>query len=210
MFKSKLIILSVFCVLKAGCSNPSDKRETKSELHYRIAMDTYRRNFFEHTADSSILGNQILFNLNKAIFYDSNNFRAYQGKLMVLTSMRKYTEAIDLCDNLIRRNRNLIPLYLNRGLILEKMGDKVKAKESYVLAGNDFFVKRGGDSTAKYRVDYCMIRYLIGDSIGALSLMEKGREMNPRSIPQYDFFINLLKQNDRNEILNSTFSTLSD
>ena len=69
--------------------------------------------------------------LDSATVIDSNDFTAYNNKLMFLGSLKEYTKAIKTVDELIRLRPNAHDLYMQKGNFLEIIGDTTSAKLNF-------------------------------------------------------------------------------
>jgi len=72
-----------------------------------------------------------LLYLDSATAIDNNCFLCYMNKIMFLIPLKEYNKSLTAINNCIRIKPYAIDLYLNRGMIYEKMGDTVNAVQSY-------------------------------------------------------------------------------
>ena len=69
--------------------------------------------------------------LDSATTIDNSCFLCYYNKLMFLYSLKQYGKAIETLNECIRLNPSAQDLYLTSGILYERIGDTVSAKEYF-------------------------------------------------------------------------------
>jgi tetratricopeptide (TPR) repeat protein len=69
--------------------------------------------------------------LDSAIAIDSNDFFAYDNKMMFLYGLKQYDKAINTANELIRLRPNAHDLYMLKGNLLNKIGDTASANLNF-------------------------------------------------------------------------------
>lgn len=83
--------------------------------------------------DSLHLESALTF-LNKAIKLDSQYYLAYANKANILSKLKRYNEAIEILERIIKIRPDYAEGIANQGFLYEKMGDINKADEKYKSA----------------------------------------------------------------------------
>ena len=184
--ESKLIILLVVSFIT--CTNK------KSATEYNdIAMEIYTSRFLEDGNESDSVINVVLDNLDMAIKTDSNYILAYTNKLDILKTIKRYPEAISVCDDLLKLKAPTGGLFLQKGVLFEKLGQKNEALEMYQLASQ---MLKG-----KNNLEEAVTKFLLNDSVSAQNSLKNLKELNPRDSAMINEFIGILSSKNRNEIL---------
>jgi tetratricopeptide (TPR) repeat protein len=133
----------------------------------------------------SLLLDSALFLLNKAIKIDTQYYLAYANKAMILGKFKKYSEAIEVFDDIVKIRPYYAEGIANQGFLFEKIGNYNKAKEKYQESIKAYLLRMNNsykiNDKANIQADIAFMLLFIEGKDKALQLIDTIISLNPNN-----------------------------
>lgn len=120
-------ILLLFSIALYSCG----QKDSYSKVDVNVARLSNKIIPLVNFLDNPDSCKKALLFLDSATAIDNNCFLCYYNKLMFLYSLKEYGKAVETLNECIRLNPSAQDLYLTAGILYERVGDTVSAKEYF-------------------------------------------------------------------------------
>lgn len=181
-----LIIIISSCINKKGEDNKLKKTSVyQGQKKYdskvidlnKEALDTIKYATPPMTNDDSVILQDAIILLDKAISIDSSYHVAYANKAMILQHLNKKKEAIQLLDKITKIQPDYAEGFFSQGLIYEEIGNLDSAKIKYKESINAYNKKIEKKNNIRDKLNRAFIMSLLNK--------KKGRKEFEKLIKEY-------------------------
>jgi len=173
-----LLIIFILQTLQIQAKQPQEPNKKSIEL-FKLAIDTLQ------SADKNNLQKRKTIALNlfsKAIEADKKNIPAYLWKIIILTNLKKYDDALKIINDAIESSKNnadfMLPqLFMSKGSLYLLQNDNQKAKWAYYDAIKAFKEVLKENKCNSEAVTYIpMIYAIVGEKDKAFQYIENNKK----------------------------------